>query len=516
MALSTNCTAGALPFPTVFGAQILSIEASQVQNYTFPGLFRAYQNHGLLPDIAVEFCNVTVTHTHPGQNDTLHTQVWLPVSQPAWNGRLQMAGGGGWIAGLTESTYASMYGAITDGYATSSTDAGVSTLDGQNPEVWAIQSDGNIDMNALNNFGRKGIHDSALISKSIIASFYGRPAAYSYWSGCSGGGRQGLAFAQNFPDVFDGIVAAAPAINWPQFFAAGSYPGLALKEAEEMPHSCEYETLRLAALATCDGLDGLIDGVISYPDLCHFDPYTLVGSPATNCSSPPEPSTISRGAAAVMDSLWHGARTTDGTLLWPTGGYESNLTTLLLPTTCYSNGTCTSELRPLFGEWLRLFIAKDTNFDFQRMTRDEWEQGFRQGVREYSSILGMNDPDLTDLRKSGNKLLVWHGLADELIPHGGSRHYYDAVTQISPDVHSYFRLFEAPGVQHCFGGVGGAPLGAFEALVAWVENGTAPDFLIGTNLRNQTSRLCPYPQKPVFKGQSPEFSAEDFECDWQV
>ncbi len=86
------------------------------------------------------------------------------------------------------------------------------------------------------------------------------------------------------------------------------------------------------------------------------------------------------------------------------------------------------------------------------------------------------------------------------------------MTQQDPTVHDYYRLFEAPGVAHCFNGNGGQPNGAFKALVSWVENGTAPDALIGTNSRNMTNLLCPYPKRVVFKGTDVDFSAEDFDC----
>ncbi|KAH7337357.1 hypothetical protein BKA66DRAFT_374630, partial [Pyrenochaeta sp. MPI-SDFR-AT-0127] len=71
----------------------------------------------------VDFCNVTLTHTHPGKNDTLRTQIWLPLN-PKWNSRKLMAGGGGWSAGF-ESSASSMYGAVADGYATSTVDGGI-------------------------------------------------------------------------------------------------------------------------------------------------------------------------------------------------------------------------------------------------------------------------------------------------------------------------------------------------------------------------------------------------------
>ncbi|KAH6641942.1 Tannase/feruloyl esterase [Boeremia exigua] len=509
---SANCTPSAIPLPTVFGAEFLSVEASLVQNYSLPaGASDTYLNHGPVGVQPVDFCNVTLTHTHPGQHDTLHTQIWLPLPS-AWNGRLQMVGGGGWVAGGDVSSFGSMKGAVGGGYVTSTVDAGVPTDDPYSSEDWALISPGNVDYLTLQNFAAKALNDGALATKAVIDSFYGKAASQSYWNGCSQGGRQGYMFAQRYPDVFDGIAAAAPAINYAEFFMTSAFPQQVLREIGEQPYPCEYQTLRRAVTAACDGLDGLIDGIISDPDACFFDPYTLVGSPA-NCSSasPPGPANISSAAAAAMDAVWHGLRTANGTLLWPGAGYTSNVT-VILGTTCSANGTCTLDRNTLFTDWIRLFAAKDPDFDVNKMTREDYVNAFRSSVNEYTSIMGTKSPDLTNFREAGGKLLTFHGLADELIPYHGSRRYYDAVAQKDTRVHDYYRLFEAPGVEHCMGGIGGLPEGTFDALVAWVEKGTAPESLIGTDPRRRTNLLCPYPKKPTFKGKSPDFSAEDFEC----
>ncbi|KAJ4992306.1 feruloyl esterase b precursor [Stagonosporopsis vannaccii] len=511
--MALNCTSGSLPFPTLFGAEILSVRVAPVRDYVVTGAYPYNWNTGLVPVIPISFCNVSVVHTHPGQNDTLRTEVWLPFepsegSAPEWNGRFEMTGGGGFAAVMVQS--------IVDGSAASTADAGV-TINTASPAAWALSSDGNVNYNSLQNFAFKGLYDGALISKEVIKSFYGRPAQYSYFSGCSGGGRQGYTFAQRFPEVFDGIVATAPAIHWPQFFLTSRYYEQVMGEEGEVPYACELDTLYKAVMATCDRLDGLIDGVISYPDHCNFDPYSLVGSPA-NCSSDQSgPSTISHAAAAVANAVWHGVRTEDGSLLFPSAGYEANLSSLAtVNTTCAGKENCTTVHLELFDSFLKLFVLKDASASTDSLTREEYIRYFRLAVKEYQSILGMDNPDLTELKKTGNKLLTWHGLNDDLIPYGGTRRYYDSVARLDPDVHSYYRLFEAPGVGHCAGGLGGKPNGVFAALVAWVENGTVPDSLVGTTPTNKTTLLCPYPKQAVFKGNSPSFSRDDFVCSQQI
>lgn len=192
----------------------------------------------------MSFCNVTLTHTHPKQNDSIISQVWLPV-QPEWNGRLKMVGGGGWTAGLAYFTDLTMAVAIADGYATVTTKAGVPT---ESPEDWVLLSPGNLNMLALQNFAYVALQDAALAAKSVAKSFFGGPPLFSYFDGCSQGGRQGYAIAQRYPDVFDGIHAAAPAIN-AELWVAACFPQQVMNKMKEYPHPCEIDALLPSRLA---------------------------------------------------------------------------------------------------------------------------------------------------------------------------------------------------------------------------------------------------------------------------
>jgi feruloyl esterase len=305
---------------------------------------------------------------------------------------------------------------VTGGYASATVDGGVENENGSSVAEWALSSPGNVDYNALQDFAFNGLIDGALIAKSIIKTFYHSPPTYSYWDGCSQGGRQGYLFAQRFPDVFDGIAAAAPAINWSPFFFAGTYPHQVFYELNTtgFPHPCEFEALEKAAIAACDGLDGLTDGLISDPDKCYVDPRTLVGS-TVNCSATGGPSTISANAAIIMEAVWEGPRTQNGSFLWYPAGYEVNGGSLeapgpeILGSTC-NNGTCTPLRATLFTDWIKYFVEKNPNYNLNNMTRVEWVENFVAGEREYKSIMNTDFPDLSGLRRSGGKLLTWHGL----------------------------------------------------------------------------------------------------------
>lgn len=323
-----------------------------------------------------------------------------------------MAGGGGWSAGFGQS-FATMYGAVTEGYAASTVDGGVHIENTLSAANWALSSPGNVDYDALQDFTFNGLIDGALATKSVIESFYGHVPHYSYWNGCSQGGRQGYMFAQRFPDVFDGIAAAAPAINWSPFFFSSTFPQQVLFELDldEFPHPCEYESLREAAIAACDGNDGLIDGLVADPDSCSFDALTLVGRPI-NCSDSAGPSVISKAAAIAMEAVWQGAHTDNGSFLWYPHGYEAEVTAgiNILSSTCSTNGTCVPSRVTLFTDWIKYFVKKDPNYDLNNMTRQEWVSAFNAGKREYTSIIGTDYPDLSEFRASGGKLLTYHGL----------------------------------------------------------------------------------------------------------
>jgi hypothetical protein len=146
--------------------------------------------------------------TSPGQVDNITVIMQLPeVSK--WNGRLAAAGGGGWSALKGETA---TIPAVDAGFAVVETDAGV-TVNSSSSAAWALSSPGNPDLQRLNTFASVAYHDAAMIGKEIVAAFYGQPASYSYWIGCSTGGRQGAMMVQRYPEDFDGIAALAPAIN---------------------------------------------------------------------------------------------------------------------------------------------------------------------------------------------------------------------------------------------------------------------------------------------------------------
>jgi hypothetical protein len=415
--LFSACNASSIPYPTVFGATILDLSATLVQNYTQEVSDQVYYNHPSVSVKNVDYCNVTVTYTHEGQNDTVNVETWLPTK--GWNERLQAVGGGGYVAGRTYISYMAMAGAIGEGYVASTTDAGLGASQG--PEPWALNSPGNVNLYALQNLASVSLKDQSLIAKDIINSFYGRPAKYSYWSGCSQGGRQGLMLAQRYPEAYDGIAAGAPAINWPQVFFSTVWSQVVMSMTGQFPSKCELDAITEAAVASCDLLDGVADGLISESEKCFFDPFSMVGS-VRNCTSTGKAVTISEGAAAIANVTWQGPRGYDGEFLWYGLDYQGRMTGSdaslgtnyelgVASITCSANGTCAGDPNGLGDKWLQYFVKKDPEWNYTLINSvEEYTRLFKASLQEFNSIIGSNNPDLSEYRNASGKIITIHGL----------------------------------------------------------------------------------------------------------
>ncbi|KAI8300997.1 putative feruloyl esterase [Colletotrichum sp. SAR11_59] len=429
------CSSATFGDIALFGADILSVQANLVTNHSasVPSAVRFTQ-----PSVEVNnasFCNVTVAYTHPGQDDNIVVEAWLPAE--GWNGRLQAVGGGGWVAG---PFYTAMSGAVWDGYATVTTDAGLGNAEDASP--WALLSPGNVNLYALQNLTSVSLDDGAIIGKSLIKSYYGRGPDFSYWNGCSQGGRQGLMLAQRYPTH----------LLWPQQF---------MNMLGEYSAPCELQAITAAAVSACDGLDGFEDGIVSDTDGClsSFDPFKLVGR-AINCS---ESATISSAAAAVVNATWQGLRNAQGEQTWFGLNPGTDITASVAVTNC-TGSSCVGVPLDIATQWLSLFVARGAELDLSNISHAEFDWLAHQGRQRYNSIIGTDDPDLTAFRESGGKIVTFHGLIDELLPSKGTTKYYNEVSALIPEVHDFYRHFEVPGMGHCAGGESGNPVRLFDQL----------------------------------------------------
>jgi hypothetical protein len=273
---------------------------------------------------------------------------------------------------------------------------------------------------------------------------------------------------------------------------------------------CEQGATTAAAIAACDAIDGVKDGVIEDPQRCTYDPKALVGVSAGTCGA------FTVADVDIIRKIWQGPRREDGSFLWygQTMGADLNA---LAP----SRGTpLKPQPFPFSMDWLKYFISENPQFDWAAMTPALYQLAWDQSVEEYDTVIGTDNPDLAAFRDRGDKVFLWHGWADQLITPEGTIDYYKRVQRQmggAEKTSQFARLFLAPGVGHCGGGAGPAPSGQLDELRLWVEDGKAPETLSATR-RDQTGAiilskpLCQYPLVARYKGSGSTDDAASFVC----
>jgi hypothetical protein len=416
-------------------------------------------------------CRVTAVVTHPPAEDRVTVYMALPANN--WNGRIYGMGGGGFMAGIP------LFLTIpaTQGFASVVTDAGHPGGSGS----FALDTVQNrLRWQEIRDFAYQGIHDMTIVAKELTEAFYGKPAAYSYFVGGSTGGRQGMMEAQRFPGDYDGILSYFPAINWSRLVVADLWPQVVMNDEGNYVPQAKLEAVTSEVIEACDGDDGVIDGVIGDPFSCLWDPGEFTGTPVGD-------SYFTEADANVVLRIWEGARTHDGKFLWYGLTRGTRLTDLA--------GTKGDPLRgvpfDVSFEWIRYFLLNDPQYDIKSLTRAEFELLFDQSVDQYTEVIGTDNPDLSGFRDQGGKLMVIQGLADQLVPPQGTMDYFGKVQRVmgGPAAASEFaRLFLVPGADHSLSGAGPLPSGQLDALIRWVEEDNAPDY-IHTELKDKEGHL---------------------------
>jgi feruloyl esterase len=445
-------------------------------------------------------CHVTAVTTHPPAGDTV--RIWIAIPTSGWNGRFLGTGGGGFVGGSEQGVNPP----AALGFAAGATDTG---HEGGNAS-FALDADGRLDWTRIRDFAHVGIHDMTVTGKALTQAMYGVAPKYSYFNGCSTGGRQGLMEAQRYPQDYDGIVAAAPAINWPKLIMQSLWGSMLMNTAGDPIPACKLAAATRAAVAACDGLDGVRDGVIGDPKRCTYDPKALVGTSAGACGA------FTQADADIIRQLWDGPKTKDGRFLWY-GQWRGADLAAVSPT----RGTPpTVQPFPFSADWLRYYLTQNPQFDWTTVGPDAYERYWNQSVEEYGLVIGTDNPDLSAFRDHGGKALVWHGGADQLISADGTIDYYTRVRQQmggAQKTSAFMRVFLAPGVSHCAGGPGPQPTGTLEAMLDWVEKGKAPDTLPAVRRGpagaiTQSRPLCQYPLVAKYRGSGSTDDAKSFTC----
>jgi feruloyl esterase len=433
------------------------------------------------------FCRVAATLT-PVSDSEIKIEVWLP--EAGWNGNLQSVGNGAWAGTIS---YPAMGTALTAGYATASTDTGhtggnAATFVPGHPEK-------------VIDFSYRAVHEMTLAAKAIINARYGSNPKYSYWNGCSTGGRQAMVEAQRYAADYDGIVAGAAAIDTTHLQGAQVWSAQVVHkgEASYIPPA-KYPILHAAVLEACDELDGVKDGVLENPTKCHFDPQKLL------CKDVDGPSCLTAPQVEAARQLYAGPRDSRGKSLFPglERGSETGWATL--------SGT---KPMALADETYKFLVFKDANWNYLNFNA---ERDIATGDKMAGALMNAIDPNLKPLFSRGGKVLMYHGWADPGIAPQNSINYYNSVIETlgKSAVSNSIRLFMVPGMGHCQGGDGTSTFNMMDAVSAWVEQGKAPDRIEASRVRGgkteRTRPLCPYPQMAVYNGSGSTDESTNFSC----
>jgi tannase/feruloyl esterase len=434
------------------------------------------------------FCRVAAT-LKPSSDSDIKMELWLPVS--GWNGNFEGNGNGGWTGSVSSATLAA---GLNRGYAAGMSDLG---HEGGSASFALGHPEKLID------FGYRATHEMTEVSKAIVTKYYGRAPKYSFWNGCSAGGRQGLMEAQRYPADYDGIVAGSPGLNWTGRAVQSVWIAQAVHkdEASSIPPE-KFALIHNAVLQACDARDGVKDGVLEDPTRCHFDPEVLQckGSGTSECLTSEQIETVRKIYAAPTNPRTH-------QVIFPgfEPGSEMGWRTMAGPQP-FGLGT----------DLFKYIVFQDPNWDYKTFDFDRDEA--RTELADHGVMNAMN-PDLRPFAERGGKLVQYHGWADPQIAPGSSVTYYKNVMESmggAAPVQNFYRLFMVPGMAHCGGGDGTSIFDMLGAVEQWVEKGKAPDQVPASRERNgqvdRTRPLCPYPQVAQYKGSGSTDEAANFVC----
>ncbi|KAI0446734.1 putative ferulic acid Esterase/Feruloyl esterase [Xylaria telfairii] len=472
-------------------------------------------------------CAVTVV-VASSATSSYRLGLFLPAE---WNGRFLAVGNGGFGGGIN---WIDMGAGVQYGFAVVSTDTGHSSVTSNGS--WALD-----DPEAQTDWGWRAMHGAVVLGKLLTQTYYGRPLTYSYYSGCSTGGRQGLKEMQTYPGSFDGVLVGAAAwytshLNtWVTRAASYNWPA-------EDPKHIDWRLLGPiadAVVAQCDDIDGVADGIISLPGLCNVDFEALscerAGANQSAC--------LTAAQAQTLKNVYSNWTSSTGEFLYT--GLSPSSERQMYTVLNYS------EASPYGIGYARYFLLNNVSF----MLADFDDSIVALAEKLDPGNATADNYDLAAFRDRGGKMVMYHGAADGLVPTHGSNLYYDRVVEkMGGNVtatQEFFRYFMVPGMQHCWTTVVDAPwaFGApsqasvlgndtwsvpgfkdaqhdiLLALMDWVEKNVTVDQVVATTWNKPTNvssgllkqrPLCPYPQMARWDGDGDLNDAGSWSCGGDV
>jgi feruloyl esterase len=423
-------------------------------------------------------CRVQVTLT-PTPDSLIKMELWLPTQE--WNGKFMGVGNGG-FAGSIQGRTNEMPPALRLGYATAGTDTGHQEPGGD----WAIGHP-----EKMVDFGYRATHEMTLKAKEIVKAFYDRSPKYSYFKGCSTGGRMALMEAQRYPDDYDGIIAGSLANRHIHMWTAGVARSIELSRHPEGSLTAEKAgVVNQLVTSTCDTLK---EGFLNNPRQCSVDFSKLLCPPGKD-----DATCLTSAQLKTVDVFYGGVKNSKGESIFSGQALGNPI------------GPVSGTNQAPGGVFDILRIAfNDPNLDWHTFDLDQDMPRIDKAVGYVDAV----NPDLSAFKQRGGKLLLTHGWADTGITPETTIWYYDSVLdKMGKSQSDWMRLFMAPGMGHCGGGPGVNTFESISAMEQWVEKGIAPDRMMGTGAQGLSRPLCPYPQYAEYKRSGDLKDAANWAC----
>lgn len=412
-----------------------------------------------------------------------------------WNAKLYYGGGGGYNGSIPALSLP----ALTQGYVSVASDSG--------HQGSPLSADfALIDKKAAELFGYLSVPTVMATALKTVKAAYGTKPDKSYFEGCSNGGREALMAVQRDPKLFDGVISRAPAYNWVGFMGAFNRTAKTLSEPGGAMSAAKTALLAGHVRASCDGLDGIVDGVVSNPSACTSQRVDLQ---ALRCEGGADTgdSCLSDAQLAAVNS-WTTEASFSGSPTyrnagWSLTGNEDDPGAWGAWVT--GGGNVAGALQFLFQDTtVKNYLARDPLAN--SLTYSPWDQNL-DALKTMASLNDATNSDIRPFVKNGGKLILWHGGNDAALSFKSTAEYHARVSTTigAQSAAASTRFYVAPGVNHCAGGPGADSTDLLAALDSWVTKGSTPAILTAekrdaTGSTEFTRPLCQYPQYPRYVG----------------
>jgi hypothetical protein len=412
------------------------------------------------------FCKVNGTE--------IGTQHDMEVRLPeTWTQRFVQQGGGGFDGSIPAIGATNV--ALSEGAVLSANNGGH-----RDPS-------GNVLLNnepVVQRYAHTAIPTATKFAKAVTVKYYGREPSYSYYQGCSNGGRGALNAAAKYGTEFDAVIAGAPTMN-----LSGQIEQWTRASKLTVPATAKLAAISAAAIEKCDALDGVRDGIVSNWAACQFD--ATVDVPASVG--------LTASEAAAVKSLMTDLKLANGTTIY----------------SAFGTGQLSGFFAFLGVGHMRNVVLHDAAWDPATFDVDTYYPIITaaiDGKYGFSASAG----GLADFMRNGKKIIVWHGSDDGLLSHKDTLRTWETVKAAAGAAAANSKVYIAGGVNHCSGGAGADRFDLLKPTMDWVEKGVEPGTItaskVTANVTQFTRPLCVYPAFPKYNGSGDVNSASSFTC----